>query len=143
MVGAGSLGPAGRGLHQRGTVSPRDPSRGAPRVTLGRTLWSRDKGPQEEGPQLPARLSQDRPRCLFHLASARLQAPASHSPPSGGSITLSAVQGQRSNRACCPDAPVCSRCYHSPGVVPSWIRQHKCAGVPFAFFISLFCFVTV
>lgn len=39
-----------------------------------------------------------------HLASARLQAPVSHSPPSGGSITLSAVGGSRATEpaARCP-----------------------------------------
>lgn len=113
--------------------------RGTPRVTLGRTLWSRDKGPREEGPQLPMRLSQDRPRCLsiwrlpgFRRRCHTLRRPgaASHSPPSGAAEQQSRL----------PDAPVCSRRCRSPGVVPSWIRQHKCAGLPFAFFISLFCY---
>lgn len=56
-------------------------------------LWSRDKGPGEEGPQLPARLSRDQPHGLFRLASAGLQAPASHSPPLRGAEQQSRLPG--------------------------------------------------
>lgn len=56
-------------------------------------LWSRDKGPGEEGPQLPTRLSQDQPHSLFRLASAGLKAPASHSPPSRGAEQQSRLPG--------------------------------------------------